>query len=115
MLTTRMSIGDNGIVRQERSYLCERGRSIKNICEQQKPREYRVCVSVCVCVCVCLCVCGQSVATVRAANSKGCDEDVDCHDDEDQAGGHGFHRAQPPLLLFIIQVPTDCGQNQGIY
>lgn len=58
------------------------------------------------------CVCSWSVAVVRPVDSKGCDEDVDDNYHKNQACGQVFHNVQPPMLLHIIQVPSNCGQNQ---
>lgn len=57
--------------------------------------------------------CPRSAAAVRPVDTEGCDEDVHHHDDKNQAGGQVFHHVQPPMLRLIIQVPSDCGQNQA--
>lgn len=53
----------------------------------------------------------SSVVVVWLMDSKSCDEDVDDHDDENQAGGQVLYRVQPPVFLLIIQVPSHCEQS----
>lgn len=59
-------------------------------------------------------MCSQSVAAVWPMDSKGGDEDVENHDNENQAGGQVLGEVQPPVFLLIVQVPSHCGQSQEV-
>lgn len=45
----------------------------------------------------------------RLLDSKGCDEDVDHHDDKHQARGQVVEEVQLGVLSWVIQVVLDCG------
>lgn len=59
-------------------------------------------------------MCVWSVAVVWPVDSNGCDEDINNHNHKNQACGQVFHEIQLPMFLHIIEVPSNCGQNQKI-